>query len=88
LNRVLASSLKPEKREDEERERTVVRDTAFITGHFIQSHGLEYCLAVPSLTTCKCTNVGDKLMKPSEVKKVRRWEVDWCPKATGRQFVF
>ena len=71
MNLVLVSPLKPEKREDEERERTVVRDTAFITGYFMQSHGLEYSLAVPSLaTSSKCTYVGDEV-KPWEVKNVR-----------------
>jgi len=57
LNQVLVSPLKPKEREEEEGERAVVRETAFITQYFIQSHDLEYSLAVPSLNISKCTYV-------------------------------
>jgi len=81
LNRVLVSPLKPPPKKIEEEEgertvvrdtgeRTVVRDTAFITEYFLQRHGLEYSLAVPSFNNSKCIYVGGKV-KPSEVLNVR-----------------
>jgi len=88
LSRVLVSPLKPgKKRRGRKREDGGERHRISLRGISYKVMAFSIPWQCPLLLLVSVRMFGENV-KPSQMKNVRWWDVDWCSKARGRQFAF